>query len=75
MSIKSDFPAERNNFILLKYVHPQMYKCYIKSRLKSLLSVCPWEEEPQARSACQVEIFNVQTHILRAWGADDTVSV
>jgi hypothetical protein len=56
MSIKSDFPAERNNFILLKHVHPQMYYCYIKSSLKSLLSVCPWawEEEPQARSACIV---------------------
>ncbi len=52
ISIKSDFPEDQNNFILLKYVNPQMYKCYIKSRLNSWLSVCPWEEEPQAQSAC-----------------------
>jgi hypothetical protein len=50
MSIKSDFPAERNNFILLKHVHPQMYKRYVKSRLKSYcLSVLGRKkEEPQA---------------------------
>ncbi len=27
ISIKSDFPAERNNFILLKYVNPY-YRLY-----------------------------------------------
>ncbi len=59
VSNKSDFLAERYVFILHNYVRTNLLNkmilscdCLSVHELKKQRSVCPWDEEPQALSAC-----------------------
>ena len=59
VSNKSDFLAERYVFILHNYVRTNLLNktilscdCLSVHELKKQWSVCPWDEEPQALSAC-----------------------
>ena len=60
VSIKSDFLAERYIFILCDCVRTNLrnkrtivsFDCLPVHELKKQRSVCPWDEKPQALSAC-----------------------
>ena len=61
VSNKSDFLAERYVFILHNYVRTNLLNktilscdCLSVHELKRQWSVCPWDEEPQALSACPI---------------------